>query len=344
MIMENPYFVYENNSLRTIDQRKLPLTEDWIQLKTIDDYFAAIKELKVRGAPAIGITAAFGVLSAISPENSIEKIREKGFLAIQTLSKSRPTAVNLFYALNKMKTILNDLNMRDVQKFKDTIKNGAFSVFDYEIDTCNKMADLGNELISKKMNILTHCNTGMLASPGIGTALGIVYKAFEMKKDIHVYVPETRPLLQGSRLTIYELDKAGIPYTLLTDNMRGYIFNKGLIDIVLVGADRIAINGDTANKIGTYESAVLAKAHNIPFYIAAPVSTIDFSLESGKEIIIECRDANEITSINGKRISISTNTINPAFDITPNTLINGIITEKGIIKPCRKEINQLSLS
>ncbi len=343
MIMKNPYFVYENNSLRTIDQRKLPLVEDWIQLKTIDDYFTAIKELKVRGAPAIGVTAAFGVLSALSHENSIEKIREKGFSAIQTLSKSRPTAVNLFYALNKMKTILNDLDITDVQKFKDTIKNEAFSVFNYEIDTCNKMADFGNELIKEKMNILTHCNTGMLASPGIGTALGIAYRAFEMKKDIHVYVPETRPLLQGGRLTIYELNKAGIPYTLLTDNMRGYIFDKGLIDIVLVGADRIAINGDTANKIGTYESAVLAKAHNIPFYVAAPVSTIDFSIDTGKDIIVELRDANEVTSINGKKISIALNTINPAFDITPNTLINGIITEKGIVKPCRKEINQLSL-
>ena len=342
MIMKNPYFVYENNSLRTIDQRKLPLIEDWIQLKTIDDYFTAIKELKVRGAPAIGVTAAFGVLSAISHENSIEKIREKGFLAIQTLSKSRPTAVNLFYALNKMKTILNDLNIKDVQKFKDTIKDEAFSIFDYEIDTCNKIAGHGNKLLKEKMNVLTHCNTGMLASPGIGTALGIVYRAFEMKKDIHVYVPETRPLLQGGRLTIYELNKAGIPYTLLTDNMRGYIFDKGLIDIVLVGADRIAINGDTANKIGTYESAVLAKAHNIPFYVAAPVSTIDFSIDSGKNIIVEHRNSNEITSINGKKISIAQNTINPAFDITPNTLMNGIITEKGIIKPCRKEINQLS--
>ncbi len=342
MIMKNPYFVYENNSLRTIDQRKLPLIEDWIQLKTIDDYFTAIKKLKVRGAPAIGVTAAFGVLSAISNENSIEKIREKGFSAIQILSKSRPTAVNLFYALNKIKAILNDLDVKDIQKFKDTIKDEVFSIFDYEIDTCNKMADFGNELIKEKMNVLTHCNTGMLASPGIGTALGIVYRAFEMKKDIRVYVPETRPLLQGGRLTIYELNKAGIPYTLLTDNMRGYIFDKGLIDIVIVGADRIAINGDTANKIGTYESAVLAKAHNIPFYITAPISTIDFSIDSGKDIIVEHRDANEITSINGKKISIAQNTINPAFDITPNTLINGIITEKGIVKPCRKEINQLS--
>ncbi len=341
--MKNPYFVYENNSLRTIDQRKLPLIEDWIQLKTIDDYFAAIKELKVRGAPAIGVTAAFGVLSAISNENSIEKIREKGFSAIQTLSKSRPTAVNLFYALNKIKAILNDLDVKDVQKFKDTIKNEVFSLFDYEIDTCNKMADFGNELIKEKMNILTHCNTGMLASPGIGTALGIIYRAFEMKKDIHVYVPETRPLLQGGRLTIYELNKADIPYTLLTDNMRGYLFDKGLIDIVLVGADRVAINGDTANKIGTYESAVLAKAHNVLFYIAAPISTFDFSIDSGKDIIIEHRSSNEITSINGKQISVSQNTINPAFDITPNTLINGIITEKGIIKPCKKDISQLSL-
>ncbi len=339
--MKNKFFIWKNNTLRTINQKKLPLKEEWIELRTIKDYFSAIKELKVRGAPAIGVCAGFGILSSISKINNIQIMKKTIIRNCNYLRTSRPTAVNLFYVLNKIENITLNYNGNSCIELKNKIKKFVVSHYKYEVQTCEKMANYGVKLIKNNMNILTHCNTGMLATPGIGTALGIIYKAKEKKKNIHVYVPETRPLLQGGRLTIYEFEKANILYTLITDNMRGLLFKENKIDIVFVGADRIALNGDTANKIGTYESAVLAYYHKIPFYIVAPISTFDKNAKTGKNIIIEKRDPKEVKQILNKKISIAKNVFNPAFDITPAKLITGIITEKGIIKAKRECIKKL---
>lgn len=339
--MVNPYFTFHDGVYTIINQQALPHIEEYIDLVSTDDYFDAIKTLKVRGAPAIGVCAAYGVVSSIWQLSSFSEARERASMAIEQLRHARPTAVNLFHALDKMTETVNDYAGNNMHDYRDNLLKQAQSIEQYEIMTCEKMSEYGIALIKPGMTILTHCNTGMLATPGIGTALGIIYKAYEQHRDIHVYVPETRPLLQGSRLTAFELEKAGIEYTLITDNMRGYLFSENRIDIVITGADRIAQNGDTANKIGTLESAVMAGHFHVPFYIAAPLSTFDFDIESGRDIHIEERSIDEVTHMGSHRISSAANAVNPAFDITPAHMIKGIITEKGIITPCRESISLL---
>ncbi|MGE3062876.1 MAG: S-methyl-5-thioribose-1-phosphate isomerase [bacterium] len=331
-MFKNPYFKWENGIFTTINQKELPHKETFLKLKKLDDYFLAIKELKVRGAPAIGVAALFAVASHIYEEKDYNIIFRKANEAIDKLKTSRPTAVNIFNALEHLRGSMDSLKTESAQDLKSLIENEALALYDYEVMTCDKMAENGCGLIKDGMNVLTQCNTGMLATPGIGTALGVMFKAFENNVKFQVYVPETRPLLQGGRLTVYELEKMNIPYTLITDNMRGHLFSNRKIDIVFVGADRIALNGDTANKIGTFESAFLAFHHKIPFHIVAPTTTFDKNINSGRDIEIELRKNEEVTQVGECRVSIAKNVYNPAFDVTPAEYITSIITEKGIVK------------
>ena len=330
------------NGLYVIDQRILPEKEIILKLDKVKKVYKAIKELKIRGAPLIGCVSAYGVVVSFFENKKlpIEKLKEKIKKDINFLRTSRPTAYNLFYALNRMEKIIDNFNVNDKDKLFEELLNEAENIYKEDLDACYKIGLNGDKLIKNGMNILTHCNAGGLATSGFGTALAPIYVAKQKGKNIHVYVDETRPVLQGARLTCWELEKNKIPYTLICDNMAGYLMSKKKIDIVIVGADRIAKNGDTANKIGTYSLAVLSNYHKIPFYIAAPISTFDFNIEDGSKIPIEERDENEVKKINGKYISPErAKVFNPAFDVTPNYLITGFITEKGIIKP--EEIEKL---
>ena len=320
------------DKLRILDQSKLPHDESFIDLIGYQDVALAIKEMKVRGAPAIGIAAAYGIAlgaQSIRGENKDEFLAQLAQL-MQTLVSTRPTAVNLFRATSRMRKAATGDNVPEIRA---TLISEAKQIHQEEIEATRRLSQLGAELITDGFTILTHCNAGALATGGYGTALGIITAAKEQGKRIGVFADETRPLLQGARLTVWELQHEAIPVTLITDSMAGYFMNQGKIDLVIVGADRIAANGDVANKIGTYTLAVLAKENSIPFYVAAPTSTIDLSLPSGAEIPIEQRDPEEITHIQGIRIAPQgTNVANPAFDVTPHTYISAIITEKGIIR------------
>jgi len=328
---------WKDNKVILIDQTRLPL--DLIYL-TIDDYQTlgtAIRRLQVRGAPAIGIAAAYGVVIGIqnfSDNDAKIKFFEQLEKIIGFLKSTRPTAVNLFWALDRMRKVAYQNQAANISTLKQKLLTEALQIHESDRETCRLIGEYGAELISVDMNILTHCNAGALATGGIGTALGIVYTAANQGKKIHVYADETRPLLQGSRLTTWELRQAGIDVTLNCDNMAAFLMQQNKIDIVIVGADRIARNGDTANKIGTYNLAVLAQQHQIPFYIAAPLSTFDFNIETGTEIPVEERAPIEITEGFGRRTAPDNIKVyNPAFDITPHLFITGFITEKGIITP-----------
>lgn len=329
---------WKDDKLILIDCTKLPLTEEYLVCEKYSDLVKAIKLLAVRGAPAIGVSAAYGVvLAAIEGEkknDNKEQYIEFIDKAIEKLASTRPTAVNLFWALDRMKKILNTNRDMSKSEIKEKLLNEANLIYEEDIQ-CNKnIGRYGNDIIPYEANILTHCNAGALATAGYGTALGVMRYAHYLGKNIHVYADETRPLLQGARLTTWELEKEGIPVTLITDNMAGYAMKLNKINLVITGADRITANGDAANKIGTYSVAVLAKEHNIPFYIAAPLSTIDINLKSGEEIIIEERDKEEVREVFGQRIAPNNiDTFNPAFDVTPNEYITGIITEVGILRP-----------
>ena len=320
------------DKLRILDQSKLPHEESFIDLIGYQDVALAIKEMKVRGAPAIGIAAAYGIAlgaQSIRGENKDEFLSQLDQL-MQTLVSTRPTAVNLFRATSRMRKAATGDNIPEIRA---ALISEAKQIHQEEIEATRCLSQLGAELIKDGFTILTHCNAGALATGGYGTALGIITAAKEQGKRTSVFADETRPLLQGARLTVWELEQEGIPVTLITDSMAGYFMNQAKIDCVIVGADRIAANGDVANKIGTYTLAVLAKENSIPFYVAAPTSTIDLSLPSGAEIPIEQRDPEEITHIQGIRITPEgTNVANPAFDVTPHTYISAIITETGIIR------------
>jgi len=315
---------WKNNKVRIIDQTKLPHKFVYINCSDVKTLVSAIKKLKVRGAPALGVAAAFGVVLGA---NDIKK-------TIALLAGSRPTAVNLFWALKRMERVANENAGLALPLLKKRLLKEALLIQKEDMRTCRKMAGHGASLIKTGDNILTHCNAGALATADYGTALGVLYKAKEQGKRIKVYADETRPLLQGSRLTVWELMRHGIDTTLICDNMAASLMAEGRVDKIFVGADRIARNGDTANKIGTYSLAVSAKYHNIPFYVVAPVSTIDFKIKSGKEIPIEQRHADEVRSF-GKAFVTHKNVKvwNPAFDVTPAELITAIITEKGITRP-----------
>ena len=329
------------NISRMVDQTKVPYEYVTIDIKTGDEMYNAIKTMIVRGAPAIGVSAAHGVVLYaqeleklnLSREDFISKLIEKS----EYLKTSRPTAVNLMWAVDKQIEIIKN-SKSDISGIVEELKQNGIKMENDDIAINKKIGDYGAEVVPKGATILTHCNAGALATVGYGTALGVVRSAFAKDNTIQVFSDETRPRQQGSRITTFELKMDGIPVTMITDGMCSYFMKKGMIDMVVVGADRIAANGDTANKIGTYTVAIAANYHKIPFYIAAPLSTIDISIKSGDEIPIEERSHEEVTHINGDWICAKdVNIINPGFDVTPNELITGIITEKGILRPDFKE-------
>lgn len=330
-----------DNVSRMIDQTVLPKKFVLKDVTTAEEMYDAIKIMIVRGAPAIGIAGAHGVaLAALQAKKKnlnradFDKfVKEKG----EYLKSSRPTAVNLMWAVDKQLEMLADTALSVEEMTKKLIDN-AVKMENEDIEINKKMGDFGAEVVPKGGTVLTHCNAGALATVGYGTALGVIRSAYAKDPTIKVFADETRPRQQGARLTTWELTEDGIDTTLITDGMCSYFMNKKMIDVVITGADRIAANGDTANKIGTYTVAIAAKYHNVPFYIAAPLSTIDTSIASGKEIPIEERNHEEVTHINGDWICAEkVNIINPGFDVTPNELIAGIITEKGILRPPFKE-------
>ncbi len=334
-----------DNISRMVDQTIIPYEYKYIDIKTGQQMYDAIQTMIVRGAPAIGIAGAHGValyaLELQKESSSVEDFISKLTKRAQYLASSRPTAVNLQWAVEKQIEVIKTASYKDeessdkaIQKIvQSLIKNGKkLELEDIEIN--KKIGDFGAEVVPKGATILTHCNAGALATVGYGTALGVVRSAYAKDNTINVFADETRPRQQGARITTFELIMDKIPVTLITDGMCSYFMKKGMIDIVVVGADRIAANGDTANKIGTYTVAIAANYHKIPFYIAAPLSTIDTSIKTGEEIPIEERSHDEVTHINGKRICAEgVNIINPGFDVTPHELISGIITEVGILKP-----------
>ncbi len=369
--------IWKNNSVVLIDQNALPLAERYVVCKSYKEVISCIKDLTVRGAPAIGVAAAMGAaLGALKlPSLPQDKFRRNFFAICDEIAQARPTARNLFWALERMKKVIDRTGNTNLQsevyrggkkeatQAYSNIRRGADDaankgrrmnanwyqasqsnlvkeliheakcICSEDIEINKQMGRYGNPLLADGDNILTHCNAGALATAGYGTALGVIRAAREQGKRLHVYVDETRPVLQGVRLTAWELKKEKIPYTLITDNMAGFLMQQKKIDKIIVGADRITANGDAANKIGTYSLAVLARAHGIPLYVAAPLSTIDISLKTGASIPIEERESEEVTHFKGTRCAPEgTKVYNPAFDVTPARFITAIITEKGILK------------
>ncbi|MBU1185651.1 MAG: S-methyl-5-thioribose-1-phosphate isomerase [Acidobacteria bacterium] len=329
-----PTIEWKKDRVVLIDQRKIPNEEIWVECGTFEQAAEAIETMVVRGAPAIGVTAAYGValgFLAINSENGLDAAAKHIF---KRLAETRPTAVNLFWALNRMERVYEADRTGGLAHLKESLVNEACLMDREDVEINRAMGQWGQALLSDGDTVLTHCNAGALATAGYGTALGVIRAAVEAGKKITVYAGETRPFLQGARLTCWELHRDGIPVVLITDNMAGYLMKKGEINRVITGADRIAANGDAANKIGTYSVAVLAREHAIPFYIAAPLSTIDFSLPDGDGIPIEERDGDEVRTVFGRPITLPDIPVrNPAFDVTPARLIKAIITEKGIVEP-----------
>lgn len=322
---------WKNHKLYLLDQRLLPNETRIVENETVEDVCEMIRTLAVRGAPAISIAAAYGMVIAAEKysagQGDLQAYLEANH---QALAATRPTAVNLFWALNEMKEVWQKA---DASNVADLLLQKAREIEADDIRRCQQLSDYGAELIPEQAGILTHCNAGALATGGWGTALGIIHRGYEQGKVAMVYADETRPLLQGARLTAYELMQENIPVTLITDNMAAHMMKQGKISMVITGADRIAANGDAANKIGTYGVAVLAKYHQIPFYITAPLSTFDLTIPTGKDIIIEERDGEEVRRFMGnysapKNVPVE----NPAFDVTPHELITAIISEKGILR------------
>ena len=326
---------YKKDKLIIIDQRKLPEKLIYKKLCSATDVKNAIKTLSVRGAPAIGVTAAYGLYIGINNlKFKDKKLFFKKLLAItEDIKSARPTAVNLSWALERMLKVALKNRTMPTEAIKGLLLKEAKNIQREDEILCKNIARFGSRLIKNKDTILTHCNAGILATAGIGTALSAIYAAKGQGKKIKVYADETRPLLQGARLTAWELKKNGIDVTLICDNMAASLMRKGKIDKIMVGADRIASNGDFANKIGTYSLAVLARFHKIPFYVLAPYSSFDFSIKSGKSIPIEERDADEVRKIKNKFIAPKDIKVyNPAFDVTPHSLVTAYVTEKGIFK------------
>jgi len=322
------HILFERDTLFILDQRLLPWEEKYVECKSAEDVAWAIKEMVIRGAPAIGIVAAFGVV--LQAKRNPSRAKEEALRAIELLKKTRPTAKNLFWALERMKAILQSKTTDLIS----ALEREALTIWREDLEVNKAIATNGAKLLGPSTRVLTHCNAGGLATGGYGTALGIIKKAFEEGKILRVYATETRPWLQGARLTAWELKREGIPVTLVVDSAVGYLMSKGLVDAVIVGADRVTSRGDVANKIGTYTIAVLAHRHDVPFYVAAPLSTFDMEVLKGEEILIEERDEKEVLEISGKRIAPEgVNALNPSFDITPAEIIKAIITEKGVLWP-----------
>ena len=323
-----------------LDQRLLPNEEKYLLLRSYEEVAEAIKKMVVRGAPAIGVSAAMGLALGASQSvgTSVADLEFDFKYMCEVMGSTRPTAVNLFWAIERMRGVIQKAkseDVRDVEEVKQRLINEALAIFREDIESNRALGLFGAELIPDNSTVLTHCNAGALATAGdYGTALGVIRGAIEAGKRVAVIADETRPFLQGSRLTAWELAKDNIPVTVITDNMAGHVMKQGKVDCVVVGADRIAANGDTANKIGTYMVAVLAKQHNIPFYVAAPVSTIDIAVPSGEQIPIEERDPREVTHVRDLQLAPDGIEVNNfAFDVTPNELIAAIITDRGIARP-----------
>jgi methylthioribose-1-phosphate isomerase len=326
----------DKNELVFLDQTLLPLKEKFIKTRDYKVAADAIIELKLRGAPLIGIAAAYGVVLGVQNFKSDNKknFQIHFYKLIDIFRKTRPTAKNLFYALNRLEKIFEDNRDKDIEEITIRLLEEADRMYDEDNEMCRRIGINGADLIGEKMNILTHCNTGELAAGGIGTALGIIFTAKQQGKDIYVYADETRPLLQGARLTVYELEKNEIDYDLIIDSMAANLMKEGMVDCVLVGADRIAPNGDAVNKVGSYSLAVNCAFHKVPFYVAAPSTTIDFDIESGNDIEIEERNPDEVRTINGVQVTgKNVNVLNPAFDLVPNELVSAIITEYKVHYP-----------
>lgn len=326
---------WKGGKVKFIDQTRLPHQIKYVSTDDIHRLRKAIRMLEIRGAPAIGIAGALGVVIGIKNSNvkDFKLLFKKLKKVIKYLGSSRPTAVNLFWALERMEETAYRHKKEPVSRIKKTLLKEALKIIDEDKKSCRRMAQYGASLVKKGSRILTHCNAGGLATADYGTALGVLFEANKQGKRIKAYVDETRPLLQGARLTTWELMRAGIDTTLICDNMAASLMAQGKIDMIFVGADRVAANGDAANKIGTYNLAVLAHHHKIPFYVVVPISTFDFRIKSGKEIPIEERNGDEVRAIRGKMVAPrNVKVYNPAFDVTPNELITAIITEKGIFK------------
>jgi len=334
--MPVPTVAWKGDNLELIDQTLLPTEYRVIACDTVEQVWEAIKQLRVRGAPAIGVAAGFGVVigarSAASGDRAEVERAARG--AADYLATSRPTAVNLFWALDRMRACMDVHGEVDGAGLLALLEQEALAIYEEDRAMCRAIGAAGAPLIKDGMGVLTHCNAGGLATADYGTALAVMFSAHEQGRRFHVYADETRPLLQGARLTTWELMQAGIDVTLICDNMAAHVMKEGRVQIVITGADRITANGDAANKIGTYGVALLAKAHSIPFYIAAPRSTFDFSLPNGSHIPIEERGAEEVTEGFGRRTAPEgVKVYSPAFDVTPHALIHGFITEKGLIGP-----------
>jgi methylthioribose-1-phosphate isomerase len=333
-----PTIAREGDVVVMIDQRKLPAEELYVRCTTAAEVARAIKTMVIRGAPAIGVAAALGLALGMrrSTATGTQKFAAEFYKMCELMASTRPTAVNLFWAIERMKrSFAEGANAGEsVDQIKDRLDREADAIHDEDVASCRAMGAFGAEIVPDDARILTHCNAGALATAGYGTALGVIRGAVEAGKHVTVFADETRPFLQGARLTAWELVRDGIETTVITDNMAGSLMNHGRVDLVVVGADRIAANGDTANKIGTYSVAVLAREHQIPFYVAAPLSTVDLSMADGSHIPIEERHAKEVSHLKGAQLAAAGALIwNPAFDVTPHRFIAGIITERGICRP-----------
>lgn len=338
--MKHETIVFKQDSLKLIDQRKLPSEVQYFEADDYREVKFAISDMVVRGAPAIGATAAYGVYLAALEYSTLEKeeFLQEVTRASEELKRARPTAVNLTWAIRKMNELIYQNREKTVKKIVRLLRESAEKIAKEDVKINKKMARHGNRLIPEEAGILTHCNTGALATVGYGTALGVIREAHRSGKIIQVYADETRPRLQGARLTAFELVEEEIPATLIVDSAAATLIRDGEIDLILVGADRVAANGDTANKIGTYNLSALADRHGVPFYVVAPTSTIDFEVENGDEIEIEERAEEEVKGIQEVRIAPeAVNVCNPAFDVSPAKNISGIVTEKGIARPPLEE-------
>jgi len=332
-----PTIARTGDTIVMIDQRKLPAVELYVSCRTAAEVARAIKTMVIRGAPAIGVAAAFGIALGVrkSRASGTQKLAAEFYKICELMAATRPTAVNLFWAIDRMKKTFAEAAGagESVDQIKDRMDAEAERIHDEDVESCRAIGRHGADVVPDGARILTHCNAGALATAGYGTALGVIRGAVERGKQVTVLADETRPFLQGARLTAWELVRDGIDTTVITDNMAGALMRQGLIDLVVVGADRIAANGDVANKIGTYTVAVLAREHGIPFYVAAPASTIDLATPDGTTIPIEERNAREVTHVGSTRLTPEGAHIrNPAFDVTPNRLVTGIITERGLFK------------